>query len=88
MDADATGTMEVAALGRPFSLGMLYDCRKDSLIPGKNSHVEILNASQLDNNQNILNIEMGRYTAVEENSWFFPVCDLWGRENEDLLSFV
>ncbi|CAK6981342.1 uncharacterized protein LOC122993437 [Scomber scombrus] len=26
--------MEVAALGRPFSLGMLYDCRKDSLIPG------------------------------------------------------
>eukprot|EP00064_Thunnus_orientalis_P025842 superscaffoldBa00014191_g26270 len=34
MDADATGTMEVAALGRPFSLGMLYDCRKDSLIPG------------------------------------------------------
>ncbi|XP_053186877.1 uncharacterized protein LOC128369826 [Scomber japonicus] len=34
MDADAMGTMEVAALGRPFSLGMLYDCRKDSLIPG------------------------------------------------------
>ncbi|KAM9321725.1 uncharacterized protein KZ484_021920 [Pholidichthys leucotaenia] len=26
--------MEVAALGRPFSLGMLYDCRKDALIPG------------------------------------------------------
>ncbi|XP_053186855.1 cytolytic toxin-alpha-like [Scomber japonicus] len=24
----------MAALGRPFSLGMLYDCRKDSLIPG------------------------------------------------------
>ena len=68
MDADATGTMEVAALGRPFSLGMLYDCRKDSLIPGKHSHVEILNPSQLDNNQNILNIEMGRYSAVEENS--------------------
>ncbi|XP_042283120.1 stonustoxin subunit alpha-like [Thunnus maccoyii] len=34
MDADATGTMAVAALGRPFSLGMLYDCRNDSLIPG------------------------------------------------------
>ncbi|XP_030299088.1 uncharacterized protein LOC115597384 [Sparus aurata] len=34
MDSDANGTMEVAALGRPFSLGMLYDCRKDSLIPG------------------------------------------------------
>ncbi|KAK9978784.1 hypothetical protein ABG768_020523 [Culter alburnus] len=26
--------MEVAALGRPLSLGMLYDCRKDSFIPG------------------------------------------------------
>ncbi|KAM3603996.1 uncharacterized protein V6R79_005003 [Siganus canaliculatus] len=26
--------MEVAALGRPFSLGMLYDCRNESLIPG------------------------------------------------------
>ncbi|CAL8378912.1 unnamed protein product [Boreogadus saida] len=24
----------LAALGRPFSLGMLYDCRNDSLIPG------------------------------------------------------
>ncbi|XP_045897293.1 cytolytic toxin-alpha-like, partial [Micropterus dolomieu] len=30
----ASGTLEVAALGRPFSLGMLYDCRKDSLVPG------------------------------------------------------
>ncbi|KAF1383170.1 hypothetical protein PFLUV_G00128520 [Perca fluviatilis] len=27
-------TMEVAALGRPFGLGMLYDCRTDSLIQG------------------------------------------------------
>ncbi|XP_038574944.1 uncharacterized protein LOC119902689 isoform X1 [Micropterus salmoides] len=34
MDSEAGGTMEVAALGRPFSLGMLYDCRKDSLVPG------------------------------------------------------
>ncbi|XP_074544182.1 uncharacterized protein LOC141803951 isoform X1 [Halichoeres trimaculatus] len=34
MDSEISGTMEVAALGRPFSLGMLYDCRKDSLVPG------------------------------------------------------
>ncbi|KAL6103721.1 uncharacterized protein ACO6RY_13607 [Pungitius sinensis] len=34
MEPAASSTMEVAALGRPFSLGMLYDCRKDSLIPG------------------------------------------------------
>ncbi|XP_037631601.1 stonustoxin subunit alpha-like [Sebastes umbrosus] len=34
MDSEARGTMEMPALGRPFRLGMLYDCRKDSLIPG------------------------------------------------------
>ncbi|KAK2822858.1 hypothetical protein Q5P01_022923 [Channa striata] len=34
MDAVANRIMEVAALGRPFSLGMLYDCRQESLIPG------------------------------------------------------
>ncbi|XP_067392521.1 uncharacterized protein [Emydura macquarii macquarii] len=27
-------TIEMPALGRPFQLGMLYDCRKDVLIPG------------------------------------------------------
>ncbi|XP_074505969.1 uncharacterized protein LOC141776357 [Sebastes fasciatus] len=34
MDPEGGRTMEVAALGRPFSLGMLYDCRQDSLVPG------------------------------------------------------
>ncbi|KAK1878745.1 Neoverrucotoxin subunit beta [Dissostichus eleginoides] len=34
MDSKGSGTMEVAALGRPFGLGMLYDCRNDSLVPG------------------------------------------------------
>ncbi|KAG9333609.1 hypothetical protein JZ751_010825 [Albula glossodonta] len=27
-------TIELASLGRPFQLGMLYDCRRDMLIPG------------------------------------------------------
>uniref|UniRef100_W5LDF5 Stonustoxin subunit alpha-like n=1 Tax=Astyanax mexicanus TaxID=7994 RepID=W5LDF5_ASTMX len=27
-------TIEIACLGRPFQLGMLYDCRRDALIPG------------------------------------------------------
>ncbi|XP_060940668.1 verrucotoxin subunit beta-like [Limanda limanda] len=31
---DSGGLMAVAALGRPFSLGMLYDCRRDRLVPG------------------------------------------------------
>ncbi|XP_028424316.1 stonustoxin subunit beta [Perca flavescens] len=30
----ASGNMSVAALGRPFTLGMLYDARTDNLIPG------------------------------------------------------
>ncbi|KAM7400004.1 hypothetical protein PAMA_004609 [Pampus argenteus] len=34
MDSSTAETIEVAALGRPFGVGMLYDCRKDSLIPG------------------------------------------------------
>uniref|UniRef100_A0A3B4ZY55 Uncharacterized protein n=1 Tax=Stegastes partitus TaxID=144197 RepID=A0A3B4ZY55_9TELE len=40
--------MEVAALGRPFSLRMLYDCRKDSLIPGKTLHIKVLDTSQVN----------------------------------------
>ncbi|XP_022109329.1 stonustoxin subunit beta-like [Acanthaster planci] len=28
------GVLELATLGRPMQLGMLYDCRRDSLIPG------------------------------------------------------
>ncbi|KAM9336974.1 neoverrucotoxin subunit beta-like [Symphorus nematophorus] len=31
----ASENMRVAALGRPFTLGMLYDARKDELIPGE-----------------------------------------------------
>uniref|UniRef100_A0A8C5BG60 Fibronectin type-III domain-containing protein n=1 Tax=Gadus morhua TaxID=8049 RepID=A0A8C5BG60_GADMO len=33
MAVDRGKTVVLAALGRPFSLGMLYDCRNDSLIP-------------------------------------------------------
>uniref|UniRef100_A0A673M506 Uncharacterized protein n=1 Tax=Sinocyclocheilus rhinocerous TaxID=307959 RepID=A0A673M506_9TELE len=33
-DSVGVNTIETAALGRPFQLGMLYDCRKDELIPG------------------------------------------------------
>ncbi|XP_073688214.1 verrucotoxin subunit beta-like isoform X2 [Garra rufa] len=34
MDTVGVNVIETAALGRPFRLGMLYDCRKDALIPG------------------------------------------------------
>ncbi|CAL8347501.1 unnamed protein product [Merluccius merluccius] len=33
MAGEGDKTVVLAALGRPFSLGMLYDCRNDSLIP-------------------------------------------------------
>ncbi|XP_067390574.1 cytolytic toxin-alpha-like [Emydura macquarii macquarii] len=32
--ATSDDTIEMPALGRPFQLGMLYDCRRDDLIPG------------------------------------------------------
>ncbi|XP_030260009.1 uncharacterized protein LOC115573380 isoform X2 [Sparus aurata] len=34
MDSEANGTIEMPALGRPFSLGMLYDCCNEKFIPG------------------------------------------------------
>ncbi|KAI2660047.1 Stonustoxin subunit beta [Labeo rohita] len=34
MDSVGVNVIETAALGRPFQLGMLYDCRKDALLPG------------------------------------------------------
>ncbi|XP_067462956.1 uncharacterized protein [Thunnus thynnus] len=45
MDPDAKQTVQMAALGRPFNLGMLYDCRKDSLIPSMTlwDHDDLLN---------------------------------------------
>ncbi|XP_030257794.1 uncharacterized protein LOC115572117 [Sparus aurata] len=34
MDSVANRTIEMPALGRPFNLGMLYDCRNEKFIPG------------------------------------------------------
>uniref|UniRef100_A0A8C6T6V5 SNTX thioredoxin-like domain-containing protein n=1 Tax=Neogobius melanostomus TaxID=47308 RepID=A0A8C6T6V5_9GOBI len=34
MDGVGSETLEMPALGRPFKLGMLYDCRADKLVPG------------------------------------------------------
>ncbi|XDV48056.1 hypothetical protein PO909_017554, partial [Leuciscus waleckii] len=34
MDPVGVNPIETAALGRPFQLGMLYDCRRDALVPG------------------------------------------------------
>ncbi|XP_063044491.1 uncharacterized protein LOC134438769 [Engraulis encrasicolus] len=42
-------TIECAALGRPFQLGMLYDCRADVLIPG----ITLWDAEMLQKNINV-----------------------------------
>ncbi|XP_072298909.1 uncharacterized protein [Eucyclogobius newberryi] len=34
MDSSSGRTLQMPALGRPFTLGMLYDCREDSIVPG------------------------------------------------------
>uniref|UniRef100_A0A8C4TAP2 SNTX thioredoxin-like domain-containing protein n=1 Tax=Erpetoichthys calabaricus TaxID=27687 RepID=A0A8C4TAP2_ERPCA len=44
--------LEMAALGRPFQVGMLYDCRTDSLIPGKRKFNILCLLSQTDYLQN------------------------------------
>uniref|UniRef100_A0A9J8C1T1 Interferon-induced very large GTPase 1-like n=1 Tax=Cyprinus carpio carpio TaxID=630221 RepID=A0A9J8C1T1_CYPCA len=46
MDPVGVNVIEKAALGRPFQLGMLYDCRKDALIPG----IRLWNKEQLQQN--------------------------------------
>ncbi|XP_051745117.1 cytolytic toxin-alpha-like [Ctenopharyngodon idella] len=44
MDSVGVNQIETAALGRPFQLGMLYDCRKDALITG----IRLWNKEQLE----------------------------------------
>uniref|UniRef100_A0A3Q3B253 Fibronectin type-III domain-containing protein n=1 Tax=Kryptolebias marmoratus TaxID=37003 RepID=A0A3Q3B253_KRYMA len=46
MNPNSSRTMVVAALGRPFSLGMLYDCRRDLLVPG----MTLWDSDALENN--------------------------------------
>nr|XP_055037874.1 neoverrucotoxin subunit beta-like [Misgurnus anguillicaudatus] len=46
MDPVGLNVIETAALGRPFQLGMLYDCRKDALIPG----LRLWTKEQMDQN--------------------------------------
>ncbi|KAI3374362.1 hypothetical protein L3Q82_005962 [Scortum barcoo] len=61
--------MEVAALGRPFSLGMLYDCRKDSLVPGITlwDHDD-LNKHIRDRPQNYNDFEIVASESIEDKS--------------------
>ncbi|XP_023254880.1 stonustoxin subunit beta-like, partial [Seriola lalandi dorsalis] len=49
MASSGDDTLETAALGRPFQLGTLYDCRKDVLVPG----VTLWDPDQLQKNTSV-----------------------------------
>ncbi|KAK9952924.1 hypothetical protein ABG768_016952 [Culter alburnus] len=49
MDPVGVNSIETAALGRPFQLGMLYDCRRDALVPG----IRLWSKEQLQQNISI-----------------------------------
>ncbi|XP_058872274.1 neoverrucotoxin subunit alpha-like [Acipenser ruthenus] len=62
-------TLEMAALGRPFQLGMLYDCRKDRLIPGITLwNPEELKGSINKENQLITEFSVSTSDSIEEKA--------------------
>ncbi|KAK1155387.1 neoverrucotoxin subunit alpha-like isoform X1 [Acipenser oxyrinchus oxyrinchus] len=62
-------TLEMAALGRPFQLGMLYDCRKDSLIPGITLwNPEELQGSINERTQPITEFSVSTSDSIEEKA--------------------
>ena len=56
--------LEKPCLGRPFRLGMLYDCRRDSLIPG----VTLWNAETLNKDVNRKSQETSDFEVIAEDS--------------------
>ncbi|XP_039593962.1 uncharacterized protein LOC120516368 [Polypterus senegalus] len=57
--------LEMAALGRPFKVGMLYDCRTDSLIPG----VTLWDMENLQKNLNIKPQKNTQVNIIKSDSW-------------------
>ncbi|XP_025765688.1 neoverrucotoxin subunit alpha [Oreochromis niloticus] len=65
----ASDIMQVAALGRPFTLGMLYDARRDKLIPGVTLWAaKTLQEKSVENNQNASNFEVSASDSTENKS--------------------
>ncbi|XP_030256778.1 neoverrucotoxin subunit alpha-like [Sparus aurata] len=60
---DSSDPLEVAALGRPFTLGMLYDAREDKLLPGLTLQGQITN-----NPQPYSNYEVSSSDSIESKS--------------------
>ncbi|KAJ3581528.1 hypothetical protein NHX12_016549, partial [Muraenolepis orangiensis] len=72
MAGQSERTLVLAALGRPFSLGMLYDCRNDSLIPAftlwdrEDLEKDAVETSQPNSSFDIVS-EMEDRQEIEEN---------------------
>ncbi|XP_060719178.1 stonustoxin subunit beta-like [Tachysurus vachellii] len=56
--------IETAALGRPLQLGMLYDCRKDSIVPG----ITLWDQQQLQHNTNVIPQHNTEFTVVNSDT--------------------
>uniref|UniRef100_A0A669BC83 B30.2/SPRY domain-containing protein n=1 Tax=Oreochromis niloticus TaxID=8128 RepID=A0A669BC83_ORENI len=63
----ASDIIEVAALGRPFTLGMLYDARRDKLIPGVTLWDDkTLKERSVENDQHSSNFEVTASDSIEK----------------------
>ncbi|KAM8730509.1 stonustoxin subunit beta-like [Acanthopagrus schlegelii] len=61
--------MDVAALGRPFTLGMLYDARKDELIPGLTLwDPKTLKEKTVETSQQTSNFKVSASDSIESKS--------------------
>ncbi|KAL7372092.1 hypothetical protein ABVT39_010071 [Epinephelus coioides] len=70
----ASENREVVALGRPFTLGMLYDARKDALIPGlKLWDDETLQEKTVENSQQSSAFEISSSDSIDEKSSLLDV---------------
>ncbi|XP_038592618.1 neoverrucotoxin subunit alpha-like [Micropterus salmoides] len=65
--------MEIAALGRPFTLGMLYDARKDQLIPGLTLDDKTLKDNTVVSYQHGSAFEISTSDSIESKSFLLDV---------------
>ncbi|XP_043952545.1 stonustoxin subunit alpha-like [Gambusia affinis] len=66
---ESSGAVTMAALGRPFSLGMLYDCRKDILVAGMTLwDDEDLQKHVRETNQGFSDFEMLASNSLQDKS--------------------
>uniref|UniRef100_A0A8C2FIJ4 Fibronectin type-III domain-containing protein n=1 Tax=Cyprinus carpio TaxID=7962 RepID=A0A8C2FIJ4_CYPCA len=64
MDPVGVNSIETAALGRPFQLGMLYDCRRDALVPGNistkpqiNTVFTVMASDSIEDKSRLVNVD-------------------------------